>query len=101
MLVTRGENRGRTLSYHHPVRDLTPVGMWEGEAMTLRLPLKDLKAMGGDCLVACSRWRMPGRSSAPPSTSCLTAALVQAPEALSPKNKTGRLTDPFDTLPLE
>ena len=49
--VTRGENRGRNLSYHHPVRDLTPVGMWQGEAMTLRLPLKELKAMGGDCLV--------------------------------------------------
>jgi len=50
--ITRGENRGRNLSYHHPVRDLTPVGMWQGEAMTLRLPLKELKAMGGDCLVA-------------------------------------------------
>ena len=50
--ITRGENRGRTLSYHHPVKELTPVGMWKGEAMTLRLPLKDLKAMGGDSLVA-------------------------------------------------
>jgi hypothetical protein len=50
--ITRGENRGRTLSYHHPVRDLSPVGMWNGDAMTLRLPLKDLKTMGGDCLVA-------------------------------------------------
>jgi hypothetical protein len=50
--VTRGENRGRNLSYHHPVRELTPVGMWQGEAMTLKLPLKDLKAMGGDCLIA-------------------------------------------------
>lgn len=50
--ISRGENRGRTLSYHHPVKELTPVGMWSGEAMTLRLPLKDLKAMGGDCLVA-------------------------------------------------
>ena len=50
--VTRGENRGRNLSYHHPVRELTPVGMWKGEAMTLRLPLKDLKTMGGDCLIA-------------------------------------------------
>jgi hypothetical protein len=50
--ITRGENRGRTLSYHHPVRDLSPVGMWNGEAMTLRLPLKDLKTMGGDCLIA-------------------------------------------------
>jgi hypothetical protein len=50
--ITRGENRGRNLSYHHPVRELSPVGMWKGEAMTLRLPLKDLKTMGGDCLVA-------------------------------------------------
>jgi hypothetical protein len=50
--ITRGENRGKMLSYHHPVRELTPVGMWKGEAMTLKLPLKELKAMGGDCLVA-------------------------------------------------
>jgi hypothetical protein len=34
------------------VRELSPVGIWKGEAMTLRLPLKDLKTMGGDCLVA-------------------------------------------------
>ena len=50
--ITRGENRGKTLSYSHPVRELSPVGMWKGEAMTLKLPLKDLKIMGGDCLVA-------------------------------------------------
>src|SRR5262245_8281347 len=50
--ITRGENRGRTLSYHHPVRELTPVGMWNGEAMTIKLPLKELKTRGGDCLVA-------------------------------------------------
>ncbi|HYJ58010.1 MAG TPA: DUF1223 domain-containing protein [Methyloceanibacter sp.] len=50
--ITRGENRGKTLSYHHPVREVSPVGMWKGEAMTLRLPLKDLKIKGGDYLVA-------------------------------------------------
>ena len=49
--ITRGENSGKTLSYHHPVRELTPIGMWQGDAMTLRLPLKDLKTMGGDYLV--------------------------------------------------
>jgi hypothetical protein len=48
--VTRGENRGKELIYHHPVRELTPFGMWEGTEMTLRLPLKDLKTMGGDRL---------------------------------------------------
>src|SRR6476659_1430721 len=50
--VARGENRGRALSYHHPVRELSPIGMWHGEPLALRLPLKDLKAMGGDCLFA-------------------------------------------------
>lgn len=50
--ITRGENRGKTLSYYHPVRELSPVGMWKGEAMTLRLPLKDLASKGDDYLVA-------------------------------------------------
>ena len=50
--IKRGENRGRDLSYHHPVRELMPVGMWTGEPMTIRLPLNDLKTMGGDCLAA-------------------------------------------------
>jgi hypothetical protein len=34
------------------VRELSPIGMWHGEPITLRLPLKDLKTMGGDCLFA-------------------------------------------------
>jgi hypothetical protein len=50
--VARGENHGRELTYHHPVREFTPIGMWHGEAMTFRLPLKDLKTMGGDCMFA-------------------------------------------------
>ena len=50
--IARGENRGRDLSYHHAVRELSPIGMWHGEAITLRLPLNDLKTMGGDCLFA-------------------------------------------------
>jgi hypothetical protein len=50
--IARGENRGRDISYHHAVRELSPIGMWQGAAMTLRLPLKDLKAVGGDCLFA-------------------------------------------------
>jgi hypothetical protein len=50
--ITRGENTGRTLTYFHAVKELTPIGVWQGDAMTLRLPIKDLKAMGGDCLVA-------------------------------------------------
>jgi len=50
--ITRGENRGETITYSHPVRELMPVGMWKGEPTTLRLPLKDLHGIGGDCLVS-------------------------------------------------
>jgi hypothetical protein len=49
--ITRGENRGKKITYTHPVRDLTPIGIWKGEKMTFRLPLKDLQTIGGDCLV--------------------------------------------------
>jgi hypothetical protein len=50
--INRGENRGKTITYSHPVRELTPIGMWKGEAMELKLPLKELRTIGGDCLVA-------------------------------------------------
>jgi len=50
--ISRGENRGKKITYTHPVRELTPIGMWKGEAMTLRLPLTELQTIGGDCLVA-------------------------------------------------
>jgi hypothetical protein len=49
--IARGENEGQEVSYHHPVRNLVPIGMWKGEAITLRLPLKDLKTRGGDYLM--------------------------------------------------
>jgi hypothetical protein len=50
--ISRGENRGKEITYSHPVRELTPIGMWKGEQMTLRLPLNELQTIGGDCLVA-------------------------------------------------
>lgn len=50
--ISRGENRGKKITYSHPVRELTPIGMWKGKKMSLRLPLRDLHAIGGDCLVA-------------------------------------------------
>ena len=40
--ISRGENRGKKITYSHPVRELTPIGMWKGEQMTLRLPLNEL-----------------------------------------------------------
>ena len=44
--IERGENRGRTLRYHHVVRDLTRLSNWHGEPIELRLPLARLTAEG-------------------------------------------------------
>ena len=35
--VRSGENRGRTLKFYNVVRELTPIGMWNGKAATIRL----------------------------------------------------------------
>jgi hypothetical protein len=35
--VKRGENKGKILTYTNIVRELSPVGMWNGKAMGLRL----------------------------------------------------------------
>ena len=46
--ILRGENRGRKLSYYNVVRELTPVGKWSGEAVTLKLPKHHLMQQGSD-----------------------------------------------------
>lgn len=50
--VTRGENGGRTLVYHHVVRQLMPVGMWKGDATVLQLPRSLLRQADADMGVA-------------------------------------------------
>lgn len=35
--ITRGENKGRTVTYSNVVRELIPIGMWNGKAMTVQL----------------------------------------------------------------
>ena len=34
--ITRGENSGKTLTYFNVVREITPVGMWTGKAMSVQ-----------------------------------------------------------------
>jgi len=36
--IQRGENQGRTVTYNNVVRELIPIGMWNGKHMTVRLP---------------------------------------------------------------
>lgn len=50
--VTRGENKGRKISYWHSVYDVQTVGMWNGESMKVNLPASVLgKAKKGGCAV--------------------------------------------------
>lgn len=44
--IERGENRGREITYFSVVRELTPIGQWTGEAVTIRLPKKHLMNNG-------------------------------------------------------
>ena len=46
--IERGENRGRTVRYHHVVRELSRLADWHGEALELGLPLPRLSAAGRD-----------------------------------------------------
>lgn len=45
--IKRGENAGRAITYHHSVRDMETVGMWDGEAVKLKLPASVLSAHPG------------------------------------------------------
>lgn len=46
--IKRGENAGRSITYHNVVREMTPVGMWDGKAMQLQLPRNDVMGKGYD-----------------------------------------------------
>jgi hypothetical protein len=35
--ITRGENKGKTVTYSNVVRDLLPIGTWSGKAMSVQL----------------------------------------------------------------
>ncbi|MEM8743343.1 MAG: DUF1223 domain-containing protein [Pseudomonadota bacterium] len=46
--IARGENRGRTITYHQVVRDMTPIGHWKGKSMVIRLPKHHLQKSDAD-----------------------------------------------------
>lgn len=49
--VTKGENEGHTLTYANVVRDLSPLGVWEGSPVSFRLSRTDLKGDGAQFAV--------------------------------------------------
>lgn len=44
--IEKGENAGKTISYHNVVSSIETIGMWEGEALKLQLPLDVLGKQG-------------------------------------------------------
>ena len=46
--IGRGENRGRTITYHNVVRGWLKLGDWTGAASTWSVPVSDFKADGVD-----------------------------------------------------
>lgn len=45
--IERGENAGRTITYHHSVREMVTVGMWNGKTVNLKLPPTVISAHPG------------------------------------------------------
>jgi hypothetical protein len=46
VVIDRGENAGKTLSYYNSVRELTELGSFDGSALDLELPLARLTEEG-------------------------------------------------------
>jgi hypothetical protein len=46
--IERGENQGKTVTYNNVVRELIPIGMWNGKAMTVQLERHSFMQPGTD-----------------------------------------------------
>jgi hypothetical protein len=50
--IGRGENAGSEVAYHNSVRKCEAVGMWKGEALSLRVPKSEVMVKGATAVVA-------------------------------------------------
>lgn len=46
--ITRGENKGKTVTYSNVVRELIPIGTWNGKAMTVQLQRHTIVRAGAE-----------------------------------------------------
>jgi hypothetical protein len=46
--IERGENRGKTITYHNVVRGWIRVGEWKGNEVRASLPVAELAQSGAD-----------------------------------------------------
>mgnify|MGYP005812946759 CR=1 FL=1 len=47
VVIERGENRGRTITYANPVTAVQTAGMWHGKAARFELPRSEIEKKGG------------------------------------------------------
>jgi hypothetical protein len=50
VLIERGENRGRTITYHNVARRWLKLGDWNGKASTYAVPVAELESDGADAV---------------------------------------------------
>ena len=62
VVIGRGENSGRTFTYHNVVRRWVKLGVWNGKASTWSIPLADFKSDGVDAVAVIVQ---SGAASAP------------------------------------
>ncbi|TPW27006.1 DUF1223 domain-containing protein [Pararhizobium mangrovi] len=63
--IDRGENRGRSITYWHVVRDVQGVGMWKGDGKKLVVPAGALESGESDgCVVLLQRMGAHNRPGA-------------------------------------
>ena len=46
--IERGENAGATIDYYNVVREMRPIGMWDGDSVKITLPEDEIMADGVD-----------------------------------------------------
>jgi hypothetical protein len=46
--ISRGENRGRTVTYHNVVRRWTKLGEWNGQEVAFKIPVSNVAVDGAD-----------------------------------------------------
>ena len=46
--ITRGENKGKTITYSNVVRELIPIGLWNGKPTTVQLERHSITHKGAE-----------------------------------------------------
>ncbi|MEM7290801.1 MAG: DUF1223 domain-containing protein [Pseudomonadota bacterium] len=58
--IERGENTGKTLSYHNILQEMQPIGMVKPGGLEMQYPLEELKRSNSDCFAFILQTRTSG-----------------------------------------